>query len=157
MPSNFNDDGSRGSNTPTTGVAVPGTDGTDTASNNTGTGPGGEDNVYTVAPAGIVLNGPNGQPAATGPTGNNDDFTNLSTPIPAGTAPGATDRARRRDLHQHAAKPRRGPHQRQHLLVPQPPAACRAERRPTCPPARASRSPTAGRAPFTPTTARTGR
>ena len=89
-PSNFNDDGSRGSNTPTTGVAAPGTDGTDTASNNTGTGPGGEDNVYSVAPAGVVLNGPNGQPAATGPSGTNDDFTNLSTPIPAGTAPGAT-------------------------------------------------------------------
>lgn len=89
-PSNFNDDGSRGSNAPTMGIAIPGTDGTDTAGNNTGTGPSGEDNVYTVAPAGVVLNGPNGQPAATGPSSNNDDFSNLSTPVPAGTAPGAT-------------------------------------------------------------------
>lgn len=46
--SNFNDDGSRGSNVPTTGIASPASDGTDTANNDTGTGPGGEDNVYTV-------------------------------------------------------------------------------------------------------------
>ncbi len=89
-PSNFNDDGSRGSNTPTTGIANPATDGTDAANNDTGTGPGGEDNIYSVAPAGVVLNGPSGQPAATGLTGINDDFTNLSTPVPAGTAPGTT-------------------------------------------------------------------
>lgn len=89
-PSNFNDDGSRGSNVPTNGVANPATDGTDAANNNTGTGPGGEDNIYTVSPSGAVLNGPNGQPGAVGPTGSNDDFSNQSTPIPAGTAPGAT-------------------------------------------------------------------
>lgn len=88
-PSNFNDDGSRGSNVPTNGVANPATDGVDTNNNNTGTGAGGEDNLFTVAPAGAILNGPNGQPAAVGPTDNNDDFTNESSPIPAGTAPGS--------------------------------------------------------------------
>ncbi len=89
-PSNFNDDGSRGSNTPTNGVATPGTDGTDANGNNTGTGVGGEDNVYNVSPAGVVLNGPSGHPGATGPTNTDDDFTNLSTPVPAGTVPGQT-------------------------------------------------------------------
>lgn len=92
-PSNFNADGSKGSSTPTTGVANPASDGTDPGNNNTGSGanPGGRDNIYTIAPAGTVLNGPNGQPAATGPTATtDDDFSNLSTPIPAGTAPGST-------------------------------------------------------------------
>lgn len=89
-PSNFNDDGTTGSNTPTNGVANPTTDGVDSNGNNTGTGPGGEDNVYTVAATGTILNGPNGQPAAVGPTNNNDDFTNKSSNIPANTAPGST-------------------------------------------------------------------
>lgn len=89
-PSNFNDDGTTGSNTPTNGVANPTADGVDSNNNNTGTGPGGEDNVYTVAAAGTILNGPNGQPAAVGPTNNNDDFTNKSSLIPANTAPGST-------------------------------------------------------------------
>ncbi|MBW4693318.1 MAG: hypothetical protein KME27_16320 [Lyngbya sp. HA4199-MV5] len=86
-PSNFNDDGTTGSNTPTNGVANPTTDGVDSGNNNTGTGPGGESNVYTVAAAGTILNGPNGQPGAVGPTNNNDDFTNKSSAVPANTAP----------------------------------------------------------------------
>ncbi len=122
-PSDFNDDGSRGSNTPTTGVAAPGTDGTDTAGNNTGTGPGGEDNVYSVAPAGVVLNGPNGQPAATGPSGNNDDFSNLSTPVPAGTAPGTTITPAAVVFTNTLQNPGATPISGSVLLVPQPPAA----------------------------------
>ena len=93
-PSDFNADGSRGAATPVpSGVANPSADGTDPGNNNTGTGtaPGGRDNVYTVAPAGTLLNGPNGHPNATGPTGGiDDDFTNLSTPVPPGTPPGTT-------------------------------------------------------------------
>ncbi|MGA7936238.1 MAG: hypothetical protein WCA35_21975 [Kovacikia sp.] len=89
-PSNFNDDGTVGSNVPSNGVANPTVDGVDSNNNNTGTGPGGEDNVYTVAAAGTILNGPNGQPGAVGPTNNNDDFTNKSSTIPANTAPGST-------------------------------------------------------------------
>jgi hypothetical protein len=89
-PSNFNDDGTAGSNTPTNGVANPTADGVDSNNNNTGSGPGGEDNVFTVAAAGTILNGPNGQPAAVGPTNNNDDFTNKSSTIPANTAPNST-------------------------------------------------------------------
>lgn len=93
-PSDFNSDGSRGAAMPVpSGVANPASDGTDPSNNNTGTGanPGGRDNIYTVAPAGTVLNGPNGHPNATGPTGGiDDDFTNLSSPVPPGTPPGAT-------------------------------------------------------------------
>ncbi len=89
-PSNFNDDGTAGSNTPTNGVANPTADSVDNNNNNTGTGPSGEDNVYTVATAGTILNGPNGQPGAVGPTNNNDDFTNKSSTIPANTAPNTT-------------------------------------------------------------------
>ena len=93
-PSNFNADGSHGTSTPVpTGVANPASDGTDPGNTNAGTGTaaGGRDNIYTVAPAGAILNGPNGQPAATGPTGSiDDDFTNLSAPVAPGTAPGAT-------------------------------------------------------------------
>jgi hypothetical protein len=89
-PTNFNDDGTPGSITPTNGVANPTADGVDSNNNNTGSGPGGEDNVFTVAAAGTILNGPNGQPAAVGPTNNNDDFTNKSSAIPANTAPGFT-------------------------------------------------------------------
>ncbi len=102
-PTNFNDNGTRGPNTGTdpnndgipepvigTGVANPTTDGNDPTGTNTGTGSGGEDNILILAPTGTVFNGPNGAPAAVGPSSNNDDFTNQSTDIPAGTAPGAT-------------------------------------------------------------------
>ncbi len=103
LPSNFNENGTPGTTagiTPSSvglaytnpnaipsGVAVPATDGVDNTNNNTGTGPGGEDSVTTIAVAGTILNGPKGVPGAAGPTNNNDDFTNRSTPIPAGTIP----------------------------------------------------------------------
>ncbi|MDF5710266.1 MAG: hypothetical protein PUP90_22010 [Nostoc sp. S4] len=113
-PSNY--DGSPGSMTPpagtdTDGDGVPNTlpstsvddgyintpaspeTGTDTGNNNSGSGPGGEANVFTVqAPvASAVLNGPQNAPDATGPSGlTNDDFTNKSSLVPAGTAPGST-------------------------------------------------------------------
>ena len=90
MPSNFNDDGSAGSNVPTLGVANPTTDGTDTNNNNTGTGSAGEDNIYALTTPLSVQNGPTGQPAATGPTSSDDDFTNRSAICPAGLVPGAT-------------------------------------------------------------------
>ena len=96
-PSNFNSDGSQGTtytaSTAPSGVANPSSDGTDPGNNNSGTGtnPGGRDNIYVVSPAGIIQNGPAGHPSATGPTGSaDDDFTDLSAPIAAGTAPGAT-------------------------------------------------------------------
>ncbi|WP_434684083.1 beta strand repeat-containing protein [Pseudanabaena minima] len=43
-----------------------------------------------VAAANSLLNGPNGQPAAFGPTNQNDDFTNQSALIPPNLAPGST-------------------------------------------------------------------
>jgi hypothetical protein len=88
----------------TDGVADPTKDGRDPGTGNdptnTGTtniGPdtgvgsgtntlGGEDTIYTIAAT--PLNGPNGLPGATGPTGTNDDFTNKSIVVPAGKAPG---------------------------------------------------------------------
>jgi hypothetical protein len=89
-PNNFNDDGTAGDPAISYGIANPATDGTDASNNNTGTGPGGEDTTVTVpVPVlpGALLNGPQGAPAAVGPTGNNDDFTNLSAAIPAGLPP----------------------------------------------------------------------
>jgi hypothetical protein len=67
--------------------------GSDPANNNSAAGsPGGEANPFTVsAPvAGAVQNGPDGAPDAIGPTGNNDDFTNKSSLVPANTLPGST-------------------------------------------------------------------
>ncbi|MEH2224167.1 beta strand repeat-containing protein [Nostoc sp.] len=113
-PSNY--DGSPGSMTPPTGTdtngdGIPDTlppanvddgyintpaspeTGTDAGNNNSGTGTGGEANVFTVqAPiASALLNGPPNAPDATGPSGGtNDDFTNKSSLVPAGTAPGST-------------------------------------------------------------------
>ena len=76
------------------GVANPITQGIDTNNNNTGTGPGGEDNqliISVVTTTTGVLNGPEGKANATGPGGdNNTDFTNKSSFIPAGTNPGST-------------------------------------------------------------------
>ncbi|WP_099239120.1 hypothetical protein [Synechococcus sp. BDU 130192] len=95
-PSNFNADGTPNANddpdTPerediTDGVG--GGNGVDSGNDNTGVGPGGEDNVVTLAPPGTILNGPNGAPAAVGPNDNSDDFTNKSVVIAAGTAPGS--------------------------------------------------------------------
>lgn len=69
-----------------------GTIGTDGGNNNTGTGTGGEVNLFTVAQpvASSVETGPDGAPDAIGPTNNNDDFTNKSSLVPAGTKPGTT-------------------------------------------------------------------
>jgi hypothetical protein len=77
------------------GVANPTTQGIDTNNNNTGTGPGGEDNQLIISvvttPTTGVLNGPVGTPGATGPDGTtNTDFTNKSYLIPLGTNPGST-------------------------------------------------------------------
>ncbi|MEH2012310.1 beta strand repeat-containing protein [Nostoc sp.] len=67
---------------------------TDTGNNNQGANSvTGDVNVYTVstATANSVLNGPNGAPDATGPSGlTNDDFTNKSAFVPPNTAPGST-------------------------------------------------------------------
>jgi hypothetical protein len=82
---NLNSDGTPGP-TPTNGVAT-GADGTDPNNNNTGSGPGGEANIVTVAPPAVVgaigiVNGPENKPAAFGPSGlTNDDFTNKSVTI----------------------------------------------------------------------------
>jgi len=98
-PSNFNDDGTpnAGDNPATdaredvnNGVANPATQGTDNANNNTGTGPGGEVNIFAITPPGNILNGTQGQPAAVGPTNNQDDFTNRSTNVPANLLPAST-------------------------------------------------------------------
>lgn len=98
-PSNYNDDGTPNAaddpNTPeredvNNGVADPTTQGVDANNNNTGTGPGGEVNVLIISPPLNILNGPNNQPGAIGPTNNQDDFTNRSTPVPAGLQPGQT-------------------------------------------------------------------
>ncbi|MEA5580403.1 hypothetical protein VB620_03490 [Nodularia harveyana UHCC-0300] len=62
----------------------------DNTNNNQGTGPGGEANTFDINAPVSVLNGPNNQPDAVGPNNNNDDFTNRSTPVPAGLAPGDT-------------------------------------------------------------------
>lgn len=121
-PSSFNDDGSRGSTAPTDGVASPAADGVDSAGNNTGTGPGGEDLVYTVMPAGTIFIGPNGQPAAVGPNDTSDDFTNLSTPLPAGTAPGQTIAPAAVTFTNTLQNPGTSAIAANTLLLPQPPA-----------------------------------
>ena len=75
------------------GVANPSVNGTDTntpGNNNTGTGPGGEDNVFTINPPGSILNGPEGAADAIGPNGNNTDFVNKSTGVPPGIGPNGT-------------------------------------------------------------------
>lgn len=96
-PSNFNDNGTPGTTatlTPSSpagnipaGNPSPTADGVDNNNNNTGVGPGGEDSVTTIALSGSILNGPNGSPNAVGPSDNNNDFTNRSTPVAANTAP----------------------------------------------------------------------
>ncbi len=85
----------------TTGIADPDIDGIDpgpgsdpTTTTNQGTDTvtkpgmktiGGEDTVFTIAAT--PLNGPNGQPAAVGPTNNNDDFTNKAVSPPPNLDP----------------------------------------------------------------------
>ncbi len=94
-PSNFEDTGNAGpayDPAKDTGKADPATQGVDTKGDNSGVGSKGEDTEVTItgtiAPASdSILNGPNGKPAAVGPTDANDDFTNASTPVPAGQSP----------------------------------------------------------------------
>lgn len=111
-PSNY--DGSPGSMTPppgtdTNGDGIPDTlpptsvddgyinnptspeTGTDPSNNNSGTGTGGEANTFVIQTpvASAILNGPQNAPDAVGPSGlTNDDFTNKSSLVPAGTTPG---------------------------------------------------------------------
>jgi hypothetical protein len=94
QPNNFNDNGTpgpvgtNGNPVVSTGVINPTSPGvTDTSNNNTGTGEAGEPNVVAIVPPGQagILNGTSNKPGAVGPTGNNDDFTNVSAPIPATT------------------------------------------------------------------------
>lgn len=63
--------------------------GTDTSQDNTGTGDDGEALVTVLVPevASDLLNGPDSEPDAIGPTGTNDDFTNKSTPFAEGEDP----------------------------------------------------------------------
>ena len=98
-PSNFTDAGTSttGANAPTTGVANPANDGTDPG-NNAGTDTtaspfGGEDNILNIPTPGVsaVLLGPEGAAGATGPTSNNDDFTNRAASFPALDTPASND------------------------------------------------------------------
>ncbi len=114
-PSNYNDNGTPATGTDTNTDGVPDTitptliddgfvntpgnpeTGTDVGNNNTAVNTltdttGGEANTFTVsAPvAGSLQNGPANVPDAVGPTSNNDDFTNKSSLVPPGTAPGST-------------------------------------------------------------------
>jgi hypothetical protein len=87
-PNNTNDDGSVPATNPIgNGVAIAADPNPDSNNNNTGIGPNGEPNIYQVVPPGQagILNGTADKPEAVGPTGNNDDFTNTSAPIPATT------------------------------------------------------------------------
>lgn len=99
-PSNFNENGTPGTTatlTPSSppnqipiGQGNPNTDGVDNSNDNTGNGPGGENNVYTLAAPGSILNGPSASPAAVGPSNNNDDFTNRSSVVLPNAVPGST-------------------------------------------------------------------
>jgi len=91
-PDNFNLSTKLITSTPDSGTVPTNPTSIDTANNNTGTSqPGGDANVYTItaAAASSVLNGPVNAPNATGPTSNNDDFTNKSALVPANTTPGS--------------------------------------------------------------------
>jgi len=61
----------------------------DSGNDNSGSGPDGEINVVPITPASDdILNGTKDTPNAVGPVGDNDDFTNQSTPTPpVGTDP----------------------------------------------------------------------
>ncbi|NEQ80969.1 MAG: hypothetical protein F6K26_12165 [Moorea sp. SIO2I5] len=98
-PNNYNDDGTPPDESGTDfnpatdlGIANPSADGVDEDNDNTGEGPKGEDTVVTITAeidtTSQILNGPENRPNAIGPTNDNDDFTNQSTTIPAGTAQG---------------------------------------------------------------------
>jgi hypothetical protein len=74
------------------GLANPAVHGSDNNNNNSGidsglpggngtAGTGGEDNIISITPTVGLINGPNTQANATGPTNNTDDFTNLAAPL----------------------------------------------------------------------------
>ena len=86
-PSNFNGTvpGPKETSPGSTGIANPANHGVDSENNNTAEdSPGGEDNVITIGAPGTLINGPQGQPAATGNAllaanaapNNNHDFQN---------------------------------------------------------------------------------
>ena len=87
-PSNFSGaiPGPKETSPGSTGIANPSNHGVDSENNNNANGidpesPGGEDNVVTIGQAGLLINGPIGQPAATGDVfgqgpDNNHDFQN---------------------------------------------------------------------------------
>ena len=89
-PSNFNDDGTVGSNIPNSGVANVASQGADSSNNNTGQGPGGEVNIFTMTAQTSILNGPHLHPDAVGATDNNNDFSNQSAIVPLYLPPGST-------------------------------------------------------------------
>lgn len=72
------------------GIPNAGSQGIDSNNDNTGTGADGEVNSITLGTpidADSILMGPNGKPAAIGPTNQNDDFTNLATKYGSATNP----------------------------------------------------------------------
>ena len=91
-PSNFNDDGTVtvGSNIPNFGVANVAIQGADSSNNNTGQGPGGEVNTFTMTAQTSILNGPHLHANAVGATDNNNDFSNQSAIVPLYLPPGST-------------------------------------------------------------------
>jgi hypothetical protein len=71
------------------GIAAP-AQGIDGANNNTGTGDRGEINQIIISTFSGILNGTLNQPAAIGPSNNNDDFTNRSAKMDTAIAPSTT-------------------------------------------------------------------
>ena len=67
------------------GIADSSTQGSDGNNDNTGTGVNGEVNIQPIDAPGI-LNGPDSQPSAVGPSDNNDDFQNLATLLECGSS-----------------------------------------------------------------------
>jgi hypothetical protein len=87
------------------GLADPTVHGSDNNNNNSGIDSGlpggngtavtgGEDNIISITPTVGLINGPNTQANATGPSNNTDDFTNLAAPLTAPqSVPGTTTTA----------------------------------------------------------------
>lgn len=104
-PSNFNgaNPGPNETDALSTGIANPATHGVDSGNDNNAAGadpasPGGEDSVITIGAPGQLINGPNGQPAATGDVfgvgpDNNHDFQNKGVANFATLAPNAQHNA----------------------------------------------------------------
>ena len=83
-PLDADEDGTLDADEPPADVQV------DKQNNNTGTGSGGEANIYQINAVGVssLLNGPANQPDANVNGDNNIDFTNKSATVPAGIALG---------------------------------------------------------------------